>query len=418
MESLARKINFNQLYLSSYLLFAFLTPLSRAGISIVSILIIIFWLIEWDLKKKLKKIFNNKILITILSLIGLVYISLLWSSDVTLKMIGKIDYKYLLLIPISYTILKIEWTQKIITAFLAGMFVSEVISYGIFFELWTIENVSPSNPTPFMNHIEYSVFLSFAAILLLSRLFSTNFTNMEKLFILPFFLTLIGNLFLIGGRTGQIAFIVAIIIMFILHYRISIKAIVLSIITLVVIYSSAYNISDTFKNRTNQTFNEINLIMNGDLTSSIGIRVSYYLLLYDIVKDDYKNFFIGVGYSDSQREISKILDNNLITTYKDLKLNEKELRRHYTHNQYLQIFLEVGIIGLILFCYLLYLILKEKYIDIEIKHISILFLTIFTLSCLSDTMIELQFPRTLFVLCISLFIVNIINDEKTLKKEK
>lgn len=406
------KINFSNLYLYSYILFAFVTPLSRAGISLFFVIIVLLWLIEGDFKNKFNKIFSNKILVVILLLVGLIYLSLLWSSDVSLEMIDNIDYKYLLFIPISYTILKKEWTQQIITSFLAGMFVSEIISYGIYFELWTVGSTSPSNPTPFMNHIEYSVFLSFSAILLLSRLFSNYFTYKEKLFIFPFFLTLVGNLFLIGGRTGQIAFIAAVIVMFVLRYRISIKAILLSIITLIIIYISAYNISDTFKNRTNQTFNEINLISNGNLTSSIGIRSTYYLLLYDIAMDNYQNFFIGVGSIDFQKEINNILDKNLITKYRDFKLNEEFIRTNYTHNQYLQIFIEVGIIGLILFVYLIYLILKENYVDIEIKHISILFMTIFVLSCLSDTMIELQFPRSLFIIFISLFIVNIIEKNK------
>ncbi len=411
MISLTKKINISQIYLYLYLLFALTLPLSRAGISIFIAIITIIWIIEGKFQEKFQKILNNYILILLLSLIALVYISLAWSSNIDLKTITKIDYKYLLFIPISYTIIKKEWTQKIITSFLAGIFISEVASYGIYFGLWTLKHGTQTNPAPFMNHIEYSVFLSFSAILLLSRLFSSYFTNKEKLFIFPFFITVVGNLFLTGGRTGQIAFIAAIIIMFILHYRISVKSILLSVVTISIIYLSAYNVSDTFHKRSNKLVSELKLISTNDLTSSVGIRLTYFILAYDTFKDDPKKILFGVGYNDYFEQINYTLDNNLNTTYKKYSIDTTFVTNSRTHNQYLQILFETGVIGLLLFILLLYSIIKAKYDIIEMKHLSILFVTIFSISCLSDIMIEVQFTRTLFILFVSLFIINIKQTE-------
>jgi len=55
---------------------------------------------------------------------------------------------------------------------------------------------------------------------------------------------------------------------------------------------------------------------------------------------------------------------------------------------------------------LYYFLIKEKYIDIEIKHLAILFVVVFSIASLSDIILELQFTRTLFILFVSLFIVN------------
>ena len=409
---LGKEVNFNKIFLYYYLLFAFILPLSRAGISLFTVLITITWIVEGNFKEKFHKIFANKILILLLLLISLVYLSLLWSSNVTIKTISDIDYIFLLLIPISYTILQKEWTQKIITAFLSGIFVSEICSYGIYFGWWTMNHGTPTDPTPFMNHIEYSVFLSFTAILLLSRLFSSYFTNKEKLFILPFFLTVVGNLFLTGGRTGQIAFIGAVVIMFILHYKVSIKSIILSVVTLSIIYIGAYHFSSTFNSRVNALYSEVKLISNNNLTSSVGIRWTYYILAYDMFRNDPQKILLGAGYNDYFEQINHILDKNIDTRYGDYSLAEDFLRNNCTHTQYLQILFEIGIIGLSLFLLIFYFLLKSKYYNIEIKNLSILFITIFTISSLSDIVIELQFTRTLFILFISLFIVNIIEENK------
>jgi len=342
-------------------------------------------------------------------------LSLLWSSNVTIETFKDNDYIFLLLIPILYTSIKKEWTQNIITAFLIGIFISEVCSYGIYFQWWIMKHGTPSDPTPFMNHIEYSVFLAFTSVLLLSRLFSKHFTKKEKLFIVPFFLTVTGNLFLTGGRTGQIALLLGIIVLFILYYKISFKSILFSIVTIILIYFSAYIISDTFKNRVLRSINEINtIIKNHDLTTSIGIRATYYIIVKDIINENPVYMLFGVGSNDSFKEIHKVLNINMKygIYYKNFKVKEEFLRKSGTHTQFLQIFLELGIIGLFLFIYLLYLIVNSKYYSYEIKTIAILFSLIFSVSLLSDILLELQFTRTLFILFITLFIINIKKEDK------
>jgi O-antigen ligase len=338
--------------------------------------------------------------------------SLLWSDNVTGKVIASIDYHYLLLIPMAYSVLHYKWTDKILTAFLIGMLISEISSYGIYFEIWTLNHSSPSDPTPFMYHIEYSIFLSFTAILLLSRIISNYYSYKEKIFTIPFFLTVTFNLFITGGRSGQVAFLFGLAVIFILHYKLTIKSFFSMIFLALVIYMSAYSLSNTFHKRVEQTLASTERILqNKDLTTSIGIRVSFYIVTYEIVTKKYKNLLFGVGYNDVHDEINKLLDSGLVQS-SGYKIDEKFLRKYNAHSQYLQILLQAGLLGVFIFIYFMFKILKAKYINQEIRDLSIIFSIIFLLTCATDTILELQFTRTLFVVMMSLFIINIKSTSK------
>ena len=398
-----KNIQYDDVYRILLILLAFVMPLSRAAISFFVVFIIITYIIEGKYSIKWKKIYNMKPLRFIIYFVVFMNVTLLWSKNIDYKTFLSIDYNYLLLIPVFYTILKREWTYTILNSFLMGMFVSEVISYGIYFGLWSFGHGSPSDPTPFMNHIAYSIFLAFTSVLLLSRLFSSYYNKIEKFLIFPFFITVTINLFITGGRTGQIAFIFGVLVMFIIHYRLTIKSLLYSILLLVSIYFVAYNTSQTFQKNVDKSFIEFEKISHLDLRSSFGVRVSYILITKEILEQDYKNILFGVGYNDVHSVIQNILDNKL----KTFKLRKEFILTHNTHNQYLQLILQSGVVGLILFFSSIFFILKSQYYIKEMKDISILFLIVFLFSFVADTILELQFSRTLFILIMSLIIVNI-----------
>lgn len=80
-------------------------------------------------------------------------------------------YGYWIVIIIIATSLKKEYISAVITSF-TRMFVSEIIAYGVFFELWEFGKATKENPSPFMMHIDYSIFLAFTLMLLFNRIIS------------------------------------------------------------------------------------------------------------------------------------------------------------------------------------------------------------------------------------------------------
>lgn len=398
-------INYEKIYFYLVVSFALILPLSRALVSLFVILLPLVWIIEGNYKSKYQTIKETKVFLPLIGFFFLSILSLLWSSehDVALNELRILSYFFTLFV--IATSLQAKYIDKVITAFLSGMFISEMIAYGVFFHLWTFKAATPQDPSPFMIHIEYSVFLAFTSILLLNRLISKKYPLKEKLLFFFFFLTVTGNLFLTQGRTGQVAYIAAIIVMSILHFKLSLKSITVSILLLVGIFGTSYTVSKNFHDRALQTQAEINGILHGNLNSSWGIRVGFWITTFHILE---KEPLLGVGIGDY-----KVSQKDEIQTghYDYLSAHTKEfISTNHPHNQYLLLLLQTGIIGFSLFLYFLYKYFTLTIKDKEFKQISILFGVIYTVSFLAEPLLIKQFSLSLFILFISLFIAQSISD--------
>ena len=395
---LKEKINFEKTIYYSVLIFALTLPLSRALISFFVIFLPLLWIIEGDFQRKYEQIKSSKLLLAILFFLFFSILSITWTEDLTVGMKGlRLDMYFFALFVIATSVKK-EQVPSIISAFLVGMLISEVIAYGVFFELWTFKHATVQNPSPFMMHIDYSVFMAFTSLLLLNRIFANHYELKEKLGYGFFFLTVTGNLFLAIGRTGQIAFIVGVFVMSIIHFKITIKSFLISTLLLFSIFTTAYNISDSFKVRADAGLSDIQKISDMNLNSSWGVRVAYYIVTYDIVKN---NPIVGVGLGDYKDQITLMLETQ---EYPYLNENTKKfMKKFHPHNQYLFILIQMGIVGLILFLYIIYQLFRLRIDNLEVKELSILFATIFFVGCIPEPLLAKQFTLGLFILFIGLF---------------
>jgi len=403
---LIKKIDIDKIIYYSILIFAFTLPLSRASISLFMIVLPLLWLYQGDIKNKIKALLNSKLIIAIILFTIYSALSALWSEDMTKTFRHLRLLLYFFTIFVIATSVKKEQIQSVISAFLYGMFVSEIISYGVFFELWSFKNATVSNPVPFMYHTTYSIFLAFTSILLLNRIVAKHYSLKERIIYIIFFFTITGNLFLTEGRIGQVALIFGIIILSLIHYRISFKAIFLSIFIIISTLFMASSLSDTFNKRVNDSITDVKNISNLNLNGSWGIRVAYYITTYDIVKD---NILFGVGLGDYVEETKEILKKD---KYNFLSKQTRDFMGTFSpHNQFLMTLLQMGIIGFILLVYMLYQIFKLKINNPEIKELSILFSVVFIVGCMAEPFLKVQFAIALFVLFTSLFIS--ASNEKT-----
>jgi O-antigen ligase len=400
LQTIQNKINFQKVFFYLVITFAFILPLSRALISLIIILLILFWVLEGNFKLKLKAIKNDKLLFAIAIFILWSLVSIFW-SDISKDLYRGIRLNlYLVALFVIATSIKKEQIPSIITAFLAGMFVSEIIAYGVFFEIWSFGHATPVTPSPFMMHIDYSVFLALSSVLLLNRLFSSLYSTKEKLVMLFFFFTVTGNLFLSTGRTGQVALIAALIVLPIIHYRVSIKSFSISLILLVVIFFSAYNLSSSFVMRVNNTKTDIEKILNSNLNGSWGTRAAYWIITFD----SFKEHPLGSGLGNHKYAIQEQVTKQ---NYQFINNRTKQyMGKHHPHNQYLLVLLQSGFIGLILFLNIIYQLLKYKMDTPEIKELSILFVTIYFVSCFAEPLLIKQFTLVLFVLFVGLFVAS------------
>lgn len=344
-ENLKQKLTLYNSYL--LIVFGFFLPLSVAITNIIVALITINWLIIGDFKKNFFELKNNKIIIAIVSFILLYFIGLLWTSDIEwgLHMIKK-ELK-LLLIPIFMIFIKKEHIKYYIIAFLLAISISEFISYLIWFDLIEpFKNATKINPTPFMSHISYNPFLVIGVYLLSYYVLFDKAIGTKKKFLYTFFIVSMSiNIFITGGRAGQVMYFFMIMILFIQYYNKNIiKAILIGPIIISMIFFTAYNSSKLFKDRVDRAYVEI-IDYENNKNSSVGLRIVFTINSLKIIKD---NLLLGIGTGDFKKEYKNINEANTPSLPNTVN----------PHNMYILILVQFGLVGLIIFLSIFYYQIK------------------------------------------------------------
>ncbi len=412
IASLKNKIDYNKYINYIIVAYAFLLPISRAGISILTILMILLWIFQGDFKSKYENLKNNNVVVILALFIGFGYLSLFWTlsgqvGDGAL-LVSKTVRLVLLPMIIIATTLKKEYINKAITAFLLGMLISEILSYGIFFELWTLRHGSPSDPTPFMHHLDYSTFLTFTSLLLLNRFFDTNNIKL-KAFYFIYFLFVTSNLFLNGGRTGHLAFAISIFAVGFVNIKNKFLAFFSMLLLVISIFYAAYNISPVFKQRFDAGAGEVTQINNSSASQyqgSFGLRLGAWIVGIEIFKD---NPILGTGAASEMIELNKYAKNSS----KELQVVQNIA--HF-HNEYVGTLVRFGLIGLVLYLLIWYNLFKIPIANKNFSNLRIIFITVFCTASTVETIFHNQFPMSLFALFVGIFIYLNLEENKKIKE--
>ncbi len=377
-----------------FVIYAFLLPISRGGISILTALLFILWLFSDGFKNKIEFLKSNGVIISLVLFVAFSLISLLWSQEP----VGGLDYirKYwyfLTAIVIATTVEK-KYLNYGISAFLTGMFISELISYGVFFELWNFKNATVDFPNPFMNHPQYSMFLAFTSLLLLSRIFYEKSLNLKIGYAL-FFITTTANLFMNAGRTGQAAFAFSLFIVGFLHVKNKLLAFFGMLTLLLSIFFISYTISPNFKARVEVGFSDITkIISKDDYCSSIGLRLAVWQIGGGIFSD---NPVLGIGVTNDMEAMKESI------TKEHPNMECVKIMPSY-HNFYVQTAVHLGLIGLVLYLSIFYNLLKLSIKDKFYFNLMIVFVSVYSISSLVETMFHEQFPMAFFAIFSGIFI--------------
>ena len=383
---------------SLIILYALLLPISRAGISLLTALLFLLWLLDRNLKDRFLDVIKNKVIISILAFFGFSTLSLIWSNNVPEGLHTLVNYWYFLTIFVFASYVKLKDLTKIISAFLLGMMISEILSYGIFFELWTWKHGTPMDPTPFMNHLQYSMFLTFASLLLLNRFFFESELKW-KVFYFLYFLTVTSNLFLNGGRTGHLAFAISIFVVGFLNIKNKLVAFVSMLALVSAIFYTAYHVSPVFKVRFDQATVETAKISNDSdtkYTGSFGIRLGAWILGAEIFKD---NPIIGTGLGSELDALKEKIKNSS----SEFNAVSHVLTSHF-HNNYVTYAVQLGIIGLLLYLNIMYQALKLPIQNRELSNLKYIFIVVFGVASMVEQMFDAQFSLALFALFVGIFI--------------
>ncbi len=336
------QINFNLDKVYQYLLItlAFIFPLTVAGGNLIIGIIVLLWLFSGNYLSKFSQINGNKLAIFSILFFSMHVVGLLWTEDMEwgLLIVNKMWY-FLLLLPILLTITKKEYIKHYITAFILAMTLTELLSYLVWFEvIGPLHKATAGNPTPTMSHISYNPFLTFGIYLIAHELLFNKYLSKLSNYLYAFFaVTMSINMFITGGRAGQVMYFIMLGILIFQYYgrRKKIKATIVSLIIILSIFLGAYNSSSIFQNRMNEAVTNISTYnTDGNKNTSVGQRMTYTINSLEIIKN---NLFLGVGTGDFPSEYNKMHVKN--TPEVNTTVNP--------HNMYILVTVQLGLVGLL-----------------------------------------------------------------------
>ena len=320
------------------ILFGFLYPLSVfAGNLLAVIILFLFFFLE-DKRTKFFYLLHNKFFRAIAIFFLLHCFGMLWTDDLKrgLEIIRKM-LEFAVLLPVLMMSMHKKNIDIYINSFIAASSLILLFSYLISFEIIPpFKTATIENPTPFMTHITHGPFIAFAAYISLNRIIDKFLSKDYISYIYIFlFLALSINVFITGGRAGQIVYIILLFTSLVQNFGLKIKILIIGMFLSLMIAISAYQYSGIFQDRADYVINELKAYEEtGNFQSSIGTRLLFLENSLSIIKN---NFLLGVGTGDFPQEYSRYNKINSPNGFESTN----------PHNMYLLQMAQFGIVGLL-----------------------------------------------------------------------
>ena len=382
-------LNLDKTYQSLLIMLAFLMPLTVFGANLIIVIISVLWLISGNYKSKFDQIINNKLMIASIVFFCLHVVGLLWTEDLSwgFHIVHKMWY-FIGLLPILYTIVRKNDMSKYISAFLLAIIITEVCSYLVWFEIIEpFKNATVANPTPFMSHSSYNPIIAFATYLVLHEIFfNKKITNFVFSLYSFFAISMIFNMFITGGRAGQVAFFAMLVVLIIqILDKQRIKSLITIFIVIPGIFFTAYQSSDLFQQRVNLAYNQA-LEYHPESDTSIGYRITFVRNSWEVMKE---NPIIGIGTGDFPMEYKKI--NQINTPGLPSATNP--------HNMYTLVVMQLGVLGLISMLSIFYYQIKLSFNSSNrlIRDVGITLPLLFLVIMWSDSYLLGHYTTLMFV---------------------
>lgn len=292
---------------------------------------------------------------------GLLYLAviLIWfigTHDLSFAITQLKINKFYLLPILFFAFIRVEYFKYYVLAFILGAIVNFVWTYLMFFNI--IDN-DYSNLIIYQSEHAFLIFLTI--ISLFYRLVKYEDKLVYKILIIFIILLLSSNVFLLK-KTQIVSYVIVLFVAFIYLYRKDIVKILIFSLTFLSIFLIGINF--LFPTVKYQLLHELDgvqkAIQKQDFTNSMSARlgVAYYSL--QVIED---SPIFGYGTGDHAYEVKKAINNselkNIDSKSYDILIGTLITGKHVTlHNTFLQVLVQYGIIGLLIFLNIFYQILK------------------------------------------------------------
>ncbi len=326
-------------------IFAFSVPVLVEARRTSLVLLLVLFLVRGRIVHYLRAALQDPVVLAF-TLYFLVHLIWMVGTDDSSRIGEGIHDAAFLLIPLLFsTFVDRRFIPRITAAYLLGMLVSVAISFGIYAELIApmIHNGHQGDwrdPTPFHHHTHYGYMLAISALVLLTMVLSKSSSTTVRWVAVFMMSAFVANIFIIAGRSGYAILLILLLLMpWLLYGRKALKPLLIVVLIASVATVVAYQTSSTFKLRADTTKESIDKIVNDrDYHSSVGGRVVITLHALTLLAD---NWLFGMGTADPTGAIlEKIQQENNDLTFISAFLA-------HPHNEYLNAWLQFGIVGLI-----------------------------------------------------------------------
>ena len=292
---------------------------------------------------------------------GLLYLAviLIWfigTHDLSFAITQLKINKFYLLPILFFAFIRVEYFKYYVLAFILGAIVNFIWTYLMFFNI--IDN---HYSNLIINQSEHAFLIFLTIISLFYRLVKYEDKLVYKILIIFIILLLSSNVFLLK-KTQIVSYVIVLFVAFIYLYRKDIVKILILSLTFLSIFLIGTNF--LFPTVKYQLLHELDgvqkAIQKQDFTNSMSARlgVAYYSL--QVIED---SPIFGYGTGDHAYEVKKAINNselkNIDSKSYDILIGTLITGKHVTlHNTFLQVLVQYGIIGLLIFLNIFYQILK------------------------------------------------------------
>lgn len=394
------------------------------GIHLNSLLIICFafsWVLEGKFKNKFRIIIRKKYLLTFISLYFLHILALLYSENLDVAFSQLEKKASLLILPLLIATMKIS--RKNVNLLVHSQIFSVTLACIICFvsslnEIFNFQN--DVNNAHFrgvftqamgIHHVYLSIYICLAILFLCFLISKAIIRDKKTSYLLVLYFLNVGFLFymisILVARSVIIGFFIALVVSLSLYiiksksFKTGLAGILMTGIIFFLVGKSEkvqymYNLSmkEDLTLRENLIFDYTDKYWY-DWNSGTKLRLAIWSCVLEVYKNN--NPLIGVGTGDVQHE--------LMRQYTKVGFQYAHERNYTVHNQYLDFLLRLGIIGTILF---LFIIIYSAIICIKKNnYLYLSFLILFCVCCITESTLEVQKGIVFFGLFNSLFAFNI-----------
>lgn len=360
---------FNTIANHLLVVFTFFVPLSFSGRSSTLFILMLVFLLRGNYLYYIKEAPKDKIVLAFLLYFAVHIIWLIGTENFVYAKRIVNEAKFLLHPLLFVTFIDRKFIPRLLATFFVAMVISELWSYGIFFEILPPSihdggQGTATDPTPVLHHIHYGFILAITLALILQRYFYERDSWYIKAAMIFFFITASANLFITAGRTGYILYIIVMVfILFRLFRSQLLKAIPVAVLIIGSALVIAYNFSATFKVRVEQTVNSIEAVLEDkNFKSSIGYRMAVIIYSDKVIED---HWLLGVGTGDHMDVVRESISEN----YPEIAPIANDI--HHMHNEYITALIQFGVIGLLAFLNILYQIARYEQPDVQLKNMQL-----------------------------------------------